>query len=252
MTARPRSQAHPQAARTGTIRSRSRQRTGSERTRRRPSPSRSATDPRSPVRSLRNTKVGRHGNVINNHFRVSCSVDLRRCGDPAEWAHVHRRDGDGTATIAGTPAANTEGEVVVHLTASNGVGTDATQSLDLEVGIAPVVRRVDHTTFTVGTAGTFTVTGTRLSRRSRLRLRRRWRPTSPQGVTFVDDHDMTATLAGTPALGTGGTYSIDITAHNGTVPNAVQHFTLSVDEPPAITSADSAQFQAGVASSRFR
>ena len=60
----------------------------------------------------------------------------------------------------------------------------------------------------------------------------------PTGVTFVDNGDGTATLAGTPAAGTGGTYALTITAANGVTPDATQSFTLTVDQAPAITSAD--------------
>ena len=60
----------------------------------------------------------------------------------------------------------------------------------------------------------------------------------PTGVTFVDNGDGTATLAGTPAAGTGGTYALTITAANGVLPDATQSFTLTVDQAPAITSAD--------------
>ena len=48
-------------------------------------------------------------------------------------------------------------------------------------------------------------------------------------MTFVDNGDGTATLAGTPAAGTGGTYPLTITAANGVAPNATQSFTLTVD-----------------------
>ena len=40
----------------------------------------------------------------------------------------------------------------------------------------------------------------------------------PTGVTFVDNGNGTATLAGTPAAGTGGTYPLTITAANGVAP----------------------------------
>ena len=40
----------------------------------------------------------------------------------------------------------------------------------------------------------------------------------PTGVTFVDNGDGTATLAGTPAAGTVGTYAMTITAANGVTP----------------------------------
>ena len=48
----------------------------------------------------------------------------------------------------------------------------------------------------------------------------------PTGVTFTP---ATGVLAGTPAAGTVGTYSITITAQNGTTPNATQSFTLTVN-----------------------
>ena len=64
-------------------------------------------------------------------------------------------------------------------------------------------------------------------------------------MTFVDNGDGTATLAGIPAAGTGGTYPLTITAANGVVPDATQNFTLTVDQAPAITSADSTTFTAG-------
>ena len=51
-------------------------------------------------------------------------------------------------------------------------------------------------------------------------------------MTFVDNGDGTATLAGTPAAGTGGTYALTITATNGVAPDATQSFTLTVDQAP--------------------
>ena len=68
----------------------------------------------------------------------------------------------------------------------------------------------------------------------------------PTGVTFVDNGDGTATLAGTPAAGTGGTYPLTITAANGVVPDATQSFTLTVaTQAPAITSAGQHDVHAG-------
>ena len=47
-----------------------------------------------------------------------------------------------------------------------------------------------------------------------------------------------ATLRGTPAAGTGGTYAVTFTAANGVVRHGTQAFTLTVNQAPAITSAD--------------
>ena len=55
-------------------------------------------------------------------------------------------------------------------------------------------------------------------------------------MTFTDNGDGTATLAGTPAAGTGGTYALTFTADNGGPTPATQSFTLTVtDACPAIT-----------------
>ena len=67
----------------------------------------------------------------------------------------------------------------------------------------------------------------------------------PAGVTFVNNLDGTATLAGTPAVGSGGTYCLTITAANGVAPDATQTFTLTVDQAPAITSPRTPTFTAG-------
>ena len=117
-----------------------------------------------------------------------------------------------------------------HLTikASNGVAPDATQAFTLTVSAAPTITSADHTTFTVGSAGSFTVTTTAgqpatttITETGAL----------PSGVSFTDNGDGTATLAGTPAAGTGGSYSLTIKASNGVGTDPTQAFTLTVDEP---------------------
>src|SRR5207248_2636983 len=147
---------------------------------------------------------------------------------------------NGTATLAGTPAAGTGGSYSFTITAGNGVGGDATQTFTLTVvqaPQAPTIASGDHATFTVGTAGSFTVRTTGA-------------PTPaitaggalPAGVTFTDNGNGTATLAGTPGAGTGGTYSFTITAANGVGSPATQTFTLTVNQAPAITSPGTATF----------
>ena len=51
-------------------------------------------------------------------------------------------------------------------------------------------------------------------------------------MTLTDNDNGTATLAGTPAAGSGGSYSLTLTANNGVLPNGTQTFTLTVDEAP--------------------
>ena len=141
-------------------------------------------------------------------------------------------NGNGTASLAGTPAVGTEGVYPITIGATNGQSPDATQSFTLTVDGPPAITSGASTTFTEGSAGTFTVTstgtpGAALSESGSL----------PSGVTFIDNGDGTATLAGTPAAGSGAVYPLTITASNGVSPDATQSFTLTVDGPPAITSA---------------
>jgi hypothetical protein len=155
---------------------------------------------------------------------------------------------NGTATLAGTPAAGTNKAYPITITANNGVGTAATQSFTLTVNAAPTaptITSANAATFTVGTAGTFTVTSTgspaaTLTEAGAL----------PSGVTFISNGNGTATLAGTPAAGTNKAYPITITAANGVSPNATQSFTLTVNPAagaPVITSAGAATFSVGTA-----
>ena len=129
-------------------------------------------------------------------------------------------NGDGTATLSGTPAAGTGGTYPITITATNGVSPDATQTFTLTVDEAPAITSGDSTTFTEGSAGTFTVTSTGFPTAALSEV-----GSLPSGVTFSDNGDGTATLSGTPAAGTGGSYPITITATNGVSPgrDAVLH-----------------------------
>ena len=151
-------------------------------------------------------------------------------------------NGNGTATLAGTPPAGSGGQYGFTLHADNGVTPAAGQAFTLTVDESPTITSADHATFTAGTAGSFTVTtsagfpvATTVGKTGAL----------PSGVTFTDNGDGTATLAGTPAAGTGGSYPLTITATNGASTPATQSFTLTVDASPTITSADHATFTTG-------
>ena len=127
-----------------------------------------------------------------------------------------RDNGNGTATLSGTPASGSGGTYSLTITANNGVGPAANQTFTLTVNAAqtaPAISSANSTTFTVGTAGSFTVTTTGAPTPSVTGT-----GTLPSGVTFRDNGNGTATLSGTPASGSGGTYSLTITANNGVGP----------------------------------
>jgi RHS repeat-associated protein len=90
----------------------------------------------------------------------------------------------------------------------------------------PSITSAGSTTFMVSTTGTFTVTAigfptVALSEVGAL----------PSGVNFNDNGNGSATLSGTPATGTIGTYPITITATNSVGTNATQNFSLTVTQP---------------------
>jgi hypothetical protein len=144
-----------------------------------------------------------------------------------------------TGVLGGTPAAGSGGTYNLVFTASNGFGSNATQNFTLTVDQAPAITSPGSTAFTVGSAGTFNLTGTGFPAPTFSES-----GTLPGGVTFN-----AGVLSGTPAAGSGGTYSLVFTASNGVGSNATLNFTLTVKQAPAITSASSATFTAGSAGS---
>lgn len=132
--------------------------------------------------------------------------------------------GNGTATLAGTPAPGTGGQYSLALTAANGIGDDASQTLDVTINEAPAVSSVPSAGFTVGEAGSFAVTTTAgypakttLTQTGDL----------PAGMSFTDNGDGTATVSGTPADGSAGSYPINVTAANAVLSSS-QTLTLTV------------------------
>jgi Putative Ig domain len=111
--------------------------------------------------------------------------------------------------------------------------------------VAPTVTSAAAATFQTGKAGSFTVTATGLPIPDLSLI-----GALPSGVSFTDNGDGTASLSGTPAVGTGGTYPITIKASNGTLPDAEQSFTLTVQAPPTAsiaTPVDGATYTQGQA-----
>jgi hypothetical protein len=157
--------------------------------------------------------------------------------------------GNGTAALAGTPAAGSQGSYPIAITASNSVAT-VTQSFTLTVNpalAAPAFTSAAATTFAVGTAGTFSVATTG---NPTAKITATSSPALPAGVTLVDNGDGTATLAGTPPAGSQGTYTVTITAANS-VGTTLQSFVLTVNSGLAITSAASATATSGTAMTPF-
>jgi hypothetical protein len=100
----------------------------------------------------------------------------------------------------------------------------------------PAITSANTASFALGAASSFTVTTTGFPI-----------PTSitesgnlPAGVTFTNNGNGTATLAGVPTA--GGTFNISFTAVNGVSPNATQSFTLTTSGPLAIVAPSALNF----------
>jgi len=150
-------------------------------------------------------------------------------------------NGNGTATITGTPTVADAGAHPVVLTATNSAGsTSQTLTLTVTITAGPAITSAASTSFTAGQSGSFTVTTNglplpTLSQTGAL----------PSGMTFTDNGNGTATIAGTPPAGSQGSYPLTLTAANGAGPNGVQNFSLVVNSGLAITSAATATATGG-------
>ena len=142
-----------------------------------------------------------------------------------------------TGVLSGTPTES--GSFSITMGATNGVGSDATQPFSLTVNDAPVITSANHTTFTTGSAGSFTVTASGYPVPTFSET-----GTLPAGVSF---NSTTGVLSGTPTA--SGSFSITMGANNGIGSDASQSFTLTVNAAPAISSGASKIFGKGVAGS---
>ena len=141
-------------------------------------------------------------------------------------------EGNGTALLQGTPTG-TGGTTNLTMTATNASGT-TTQQFSLIVDAAPAFTNAATSTFATGSAGSFTITTTGYPAATITET-----GALPSGLTFTNKGDGTGTIAGTPAAGTGGAYSVTLNATNG-ISSTSKSLAITVNQAPAITSASSA------------
>ncbi len=128
-------------------------------------------------------------------------------------------DANGMATAADLTAGPTGGPVTVQAS-TPGVADPATYQLTVQQ--PPAITSDDTVAFTEGRPGTFTITTTgypipAITATSAV----------PDGLTLTDNGDGTATITGTPAAGTAGSYRITIDVENG-VTDPTQTLTLTI------------------------
>ncbi|MGB6496320.1 MAG: FG-GAP-like repeat-containing protein, partial [Candidatus Acidiferrum sp.] len=125
-----------------------------------------------------------------------------------------------TATASG-PLTN----ITNAVTSTNG-GSGNTASASLTVGSPAAFTSSNAAVFVVGVSASFTITTTGSPTPS-ISLS----GSLPAGLSFTDNGNGTATISGTPlAASTVGAFSITLTAHNGSGPDASQSFTLTLNK----------------------
>jgi hypothetical protein len=123
-----------------------------------------------------------------------------------------------SGVLSGTPANGTGGAYDIVITASNGIGTPATQTLVVLVDSAPVITSLHSATFVVGSKGKFTVTTVGAYPAPNFSET----GTLPSGVTLSSS----GLLSGTPEA--EGSYPIVLKATNA-AGSGTQKFTLTID-----------------------
>jgi len=128
---------------------------------------------------------------------------------------------------------NQDGQVVTSPTAAGSYAVTATvddpnyvdnATGTLVISQTATITSASVTSFTEGTDSTFVVTTANGFPTPALQEK----GPLPAGVTFTDNHDGTATLAGVPSAGTEGSYIFVITATNAAGSSAAQTFALNV------------------------
>ena len=135
--------------------------------------------------------------------------------------------------LSGTPTTYGTYPITVTATPVHASCGAQTQSFTLTVlPAAPRFTSADATTATVGQAFSFPITMTGTPAPT-VRISGGYLPAN---IRVTNTGNGNATLSGTPGAHTGGAYSITLTASNSSG-TATQHFTLTIDQAPVITSA---------------
>jgi hypothetical protein len=139
--------------------------------------------------------------------------------------------GNNTVSVSDAEAANTPGQAVAAIT----------------VDSPPTISSANSTTFTTGTAGSFSITSTPGFPTTAATLEISNVANAIPGVNLPSSGTGSISISGTP---TGsGVETFTITATNGAGLQATQDFTLTVNQAPSITSASSTTFVTGTAGS---
>jgi Putative Ig domain len=190
--------------------------------------------------------VGTEG-IFTIHSTGTPTSSITLTGTLPDWL-TFVDNTDGSATLDGIPDPGGPPSYSLTITATNGIAPNATQTFTLFVNTPPpAITSANNTTFVVGTFASFTVRTSPPDPSATISHT----GTLPSGINFTPNSDGTATISGTAPAGSQGSYPINVTASNGTLPDAKQAFTITVQNTPpllvapAITSDASTSFTVG-------
>lgn len=158
----------------------------------------------------------------------------------ATWATL-QNNGNGTATLMGTPPVGTSGAFAVGMTpVALGTGGLDNNNVFYTINVldSPVFSSANTATFTVGTPGLFDVSATQgtVSVLSTL----------PNGLSFNSGNP--PNITGTAAKGVGGQYIVKLAADGGAAGTTSQDLNLKVYEAPGVSSPNDVTFFVGAPS----
>jgi len=154
-------------------------------------------------------------------------------------------NGDGTGVLSGLPPANTSGSFTAYLYAqASGERCCPLLNPNFTINVLdqPVFLSPNLAQFSVGEASLFTIS-TNDSSGSIAEI-----GTLPQGLQFTDSGNGTATISGTPAVGTGGSQTLQLSV-KGATGIGTQDLALQVNEAPRFKTPNYANFYVGQANS---
>ncbi len=155
-------------------------------------------------------------------------------------------NGNGTATVTGTPAMDAGGYYFIQVTSTPTSGPVGLGFIQIEVYGPPVITSASTAIFAEGASGTFSITAQSIAT-PRFAI---VSGTLPNGLTFDDPGLGTATISGTPT-GPAGITTVTIQSESVEDLNNPVDTTLSieVDATPLFSSSANVQFAEGIADS---
>jgi hypothetical protein len=159
--------------------------------------------------------------------------EARTVSAPTKPAWLDLTDnGNGTATLAGTPAAADVGPHAVTLEVRDAANLVASQSFTVTVADAndaPAFTSTAVTSATAGTAYSYAIATSDPDAGDTRTIT----ATVPAWLTLTDAGNGTATLAGTPAAGNVGPHTVSLTVRDAAGATATQDFTVTVAAAPS-------------------